>query len=344
MHPNTFLALSKEIRARMPSFKNGPFSYQAACARISDFLQNGLALQSAFQDLERRMLSNMRLKRGHKLITPVVDSFVLRTRSKERGLGGPTLQPHQRHVLADVLAETELLNGFPLFAVEGRDVSATVAGVLTPTAFRAHLMAGRLSKDPTVPNGHGEFTHRIQWHLLMNASPSLLTGRWVDLYRWIGSVCDGRDFRNAHPGTPWLGLWDLLFDRNKWTRNGVNGPFNTTDPLDFRSPENLHKHLRHLRSCPVLSGFIEGRHRKRKNQGMFNAPVVGQKYNAATKNYLARKIHGVDYAQLSRTDREAIDQRKHKVLIPGTFQPQYSDQQRDDALEQTIADAGGTLL
>jgi len=301
--PLTTQEVLDEIEATIPGFVNAqPKPLQMACVRIAEFLENGGILGPDFLALETAMLAEINLRlAGAALANPVAIGGIFAGRVNVRPIvGGAKLPAHLQGVLSTVLANAETANGLS---------QVTFTGFVQPTAFRGEVNSGRAFKDPAVPFGHGEFTHRIQWYLVFRRVLAPRVG-WGAFYRWVGTM--------FNPANTAEGLWDILFDRNKVTRAGANGPFNTTAVSDFRSPENLHKHLRHLLVCPVLRGFIEGRHRKRKTQGLI-PPNSATNINTDTamRDYLSRKIFGVPYSQLPLTDRPTLQtQTPNNVLVP----------------------------
>ncbi|HET9958481.1 MAG TPA: LirA/MavJ family T4SS effector [Polyangiaceae bacterium] len=312
--PLSSLTIQDEIAALVPGFDAQPTNWKMTCVRIAQFLENGAVLAPNLQALETAMIALMNARlAGAAAVNPALVAQVFSNRVNQRPLAAPKLPNHMQNVLSEVLGQLELANGLTLFPVGGRSASVTMTGVVQPTYFRNQISSGRPFKDPTVPLGHGEFTHRIQWYLVFR-TVRVPQGGWGAFYRWVG--------RMFAPGG--LGLWDILFDRNKVGRGGANGPYDTAAVTDFRSPENLHRHLRHLVACPVLRGFIEGRHRKRKNQGLIpvnKAAAPGFNNDRAMRDYLSRKIFGVHYADVPIADRPTLAARTpNKVFTPGPVQ------------------------
>jgi hypothetical protein len=188
-----------------------------------------------------------------------------------------------------------------------------ITGVLQPDDFRAVIADRMPFKDPTVPNGHGEFTHRIQFYCLMGAGLALPAGRsWADFYEWVG-----RRKHAAASDSPTLGLWDALFDRNMVGRDGVNGPYNTTAMEDLRSPENMHERMtRALKGqLPLLSALLKAREAKREASLIRQDP-------GALRDYLARKLYGA--ALTYNTASPASQLRIQDILNRGTWLPGLS--------------------
>jgi Family of unknown function (DUF5636) len=106
-----------------------------------------------------------------------------------------------QHVLTAVLKANEKRLGF--------QSAATYLGYVQPEEFRQRLKQGMQFKDPTVPGGHGEFTHRIQWYLITKELEPP-KGGWVDFYKWIGSVKHTKPVEGDEEDWGELGLWVSL--------------------------------------------------------------------------------------------------------------------------------------
>jgi Family of unknown function (DUF5636) len=121
-------------------------------------------------------------------------------------------------------------------------------------------------KDAGVGWKHGEFTHRIQWYIILEflrKNPNWLNHEPLDLFR----ACALQKWR--HASDPSKGVWDNIFD-------------DLTSKNTFRSPETLHgflkdaadpKHTDHSRVW-FLAQLVLGRAAKRlkENKNVFEVP------------------------------------------------------------------------
>ena len=149
----------------------------------------------------------------------------------------------------------------------------------TPTHFAHVLLAnGAHWKDPGVNLAHGEYTHRIQWWVVINAKIKL-THKPANLFRKLGGPeCFFPNKGNDEPRS--LFFW--LFD----TKDGANALAPTIQAShkerpdqpytdDFRCPENFNRWMVNspLASSkfPILSQFLADRYYKRRNMAFKNA-------------------------------------------------------------------------
>jgi hypothetical protein len=216
------------------------------------------------------------------------------------------------HLLSDTLSANELSNNFSLGNRGERKQAVTYLGFIEPDVFRAQLVAGRQWKDPTVPFGHGEFTHRIQWYMIIQELAPPQQG-WLKFYQWVGKWRHAKQL-NTDPAEKidfWLklGLWDALTDRNKSDRANANGPYNTKDSKDFGSPENLHPYLMSADNKDnwLVHAFITAREKNRAP--MFETDrdgILTKQAVLARGQYLARKLYGSPLEQLDQKMAHAI--------------------------------------
>ena len=189
---------------------------------------------------------------------------------------------HTHHLLAAVLSEMERRRGFTVVNVDSAEHGPLArvplyTGFVQPPQFLEMVRLGSHWKDPTVPGDHGEFTHRIQWYMLLtiNSNESRETGGQdiVNIYKSIGKW-----FIPPSEHTPdndgkgrYLSVWDCLFDRSRAGTGKLASYYETKSELDFRSPENLHLFLMKdetAESYPLLCALVTGRHAKRVLQGL----------------------------------------------------------------------------
>jgi hypothetical protein len=144
-----------------------------------------------------------------------------------------------------------------------------------------------LIKDVGVPADHGEFTHRIQWYLLMRKfegnsfnAPKLLKSMAESVYRWREGTND-----KGHS------IWTALFDRFP------SDPFGAESATDFRRPENLHTYLT-SNAAPyrLVSSFLSKRMEKRTEP-------------KSDFNYIARKLYRKEsFAKLDAAQQQEVRQ------------------------------------
>lgn len=273
-----------EIRERMPEYDKGHPEHGKLAAKVGSFLSNEDAVVEQLQYLNKAMrkLANSR--------------------------GGTSTQFDS--LLTSVLAPVEEGGGFQLItsaSEPSKKRALLLTGFVKPDKFRDVLKTQQPFKDPTVPGGHGEFTHRIQWYCLMTQTNFAPRTNWADFYRWIGTQvhkpCVGE------PKWKQLGLWDALFDRNKVDRPNANSPYNTDTLTDSRSPENLLEYIttRLLGTYPLLAAFLATREEKRTDSKV-NSRVAKEK-EPSLRDYLTKKLFGPDktYETLTTVEQGKVD-------------------------------------
>lgn len=184
---------------------------------------------------------------------------------------------------------------------------ALLTGNVHQEVFRKDLLiAARHWKDPMVPEGHGEFSHRLQWYIvcaeqehkfggetykLQNDGPLLMVATARNIYM-LNKTLTGED--------RWM--WDLLFD--SFYNRGADD-FNGTKT--FRSPEFMMSTYRSMittGTADLLSLFIRYRLDKRVAMNLNRTDDAGTE---AAKEYLKNKlaswgIKEADYAKFAGKD------------------------------------------
>lgn len=281
----------------------------ALANRVGSYLSDQTTVLPQLQVLEAEMNADMTAF-GYVDVAAARAEFKNRINAK--------LNLALQNLLSTVLARHETASGFKMGARNrtwspNQPTSLLITGVLQPDDFRAVIADRMPFKDPTVPGGHGEFTHRIQFYCLIRSALALPAGKtWADFYAWVGQ----RKHR-AGADYPDLGLWDALFDRNKEGSDGLNGPYNTVTLEDFRSPENMHEQMtRDLKvQLPLLSALLKAREAKREASGI-------RTDEAELRHYLARKLYGA--AQTYDTVSLASQGRIRDTLARGSWLPSLS--------------------
>ena len=155
----------EEIEKRIPEFKDAPDKYRDALYQVSEFLREDVAggLDETLGVLETAMHQEIesRYERGKEPL-PNTERLVDKFENPRN-----RLPEFLQHVLTTVLTKHEKELGFAIgHDSRGRESAPTYLGYVEPEEFRQRLQWGMQFKDPTVPGGHGEFTHRIQWYLI----------------------------------------------------------------------------------------------------------------------------------------------------------------------------------
>ena len=280
----------KEIEKRMPkAFKGAHEQYKNAVFQVSEFLKNSAVgkLNLLEEAMQKEITGRHEQKRKPP---PTIEE--MRKPFEQKPPDAHVITPevcHRyrapelfQHVLTAVLKANEKRLGF--------QSAATYLGYVQPEEFRQRLKQGMQFKDPTVPGGHGEFTHRIQWYLITKELEPPEEG-WVDFYKWIGSVKHTKPVEGDEEDWGELGLWDLVVDRNKSGRESDDVPYNTDEDTDFRSPENLHQYIMEKlpATCPLLSSLISRRDFKRMKTGLLGPEEQLAEY--AIENYAAKHMY-----------------------------------------------------
>lgn len=164
----------------------------------------------------------------------------------------------------------------------------TLTGFFHPESFLKLLVGqGIHFKDPGAGNNHGEFTHRIQWWVVVSEyeckGPYATKARPVDRMRhcalltshaWRNAKTGVGVPKNTSQGPPQVkgaspaelkfvekGMWDFCFDCVQAFDETNPGPVDTT----YRSPEAFLKALTGplASDLPALSNFLKVRNHKR---------------------------------------------------------------------------------
>ncbi|CAB3791582.1 hypothetical protein LMG28688_03332 [Paraburkholderia caffeinitolerans] len=128
------------------------------------------------------------------------------------------------------------------------------AGFVFGNVFKESLALKQHWKDVGAGEKHGEYTHRLQWYILIRAGAikTVPVNQEATIFASIAPWQKGRT----------CNLWTFLLDLLVTDTSIGN------DALDFRSPENLNMWLVGDSSpefCPVLRAFLRARMAKRKS-------------------------------------------------------------------------------
>lgn len=325
--PVTIEDAIQEIRLRMPSVANAGI-YHGICGKAGNFLSDTKRVTECLIRLEAAMRREAEMRLTSGLNVNEVVNLVGKPRDP-----GVKLPSYLQNLLSTVLVRTELQNGFALgekqrsWASANQPAGLTLTGFVPPDQFRQVLVSRRPFKDPTVPGGHGEYSHRIQWYCLMQTDILEGTGlSWSDFYSWVGTIKHERSEQDDKPKWSDLGLWDALFDRDAYDQTRRNGPYDTDKmPLDFRSPNNLQEALARpgevSEQCALLTAFLTARALKRNTSNV----TISEK---AVAQYVTKKLFGVgvSYDSLSSSDKRKVQVvLDGKEYAPGSIMQQASD-------------------
>lgn len=127
-------------------------------------------------------------------------------------------------------------------------------GVLTSADFLHYIRLGYVLKDYGAGVKHGEFTHRLQWHVIMRANTAGFADANPKSQGWNKTPLDlyttlGKSETNAEAP----GLWGHLLDRPG---------YGTT----YHYPDTLHKEILKDTNAQVLVHNLSRRERKRREE------------------------------------------------------------------------------
>jgi hypothetical protein len=128
------------------------------------------------------------------------------------------------------------------------DYEANFAGLLTAAGFEWSLRNGVMPKDPGAGLKHGDFSHRLQWNVVMRG----ITADFKVARRepWNHSPLQLFTSLGAPPATD-VNLWYRLFDNNS---NGLN----------FHNPDNVQSACAKDQALQILHSSLTSRATKRK--------------------------------------------------------------------------------
>ena len=305
--------------------------YLDDCAAIGAFLSGKQAVEPFLKELEERLARRLFQRlgynataRGKELQTGRREYYEKQARGQfgdwqKRLVARNAGKPVERDaayskLLTEELGVIETQAGFKLYQDDTGHQKAEMIMPLKAEKFRAQLRDARPFKDPTIGPDHGEYTHRVQWALIVIAG--ILQNPVVKVYQSIGEV--------SWTVTANFGLWDALVDRQPVGAPGLPQPFPfyKSDEHDFRTPEALLTWLcqpQQQASYPLIAGFLRARKEKRKhvvdNDGRAN-PLVA--------NYMARKLFGVPYDRLDKEQRDYVDDFEQRGQQVGVLKPHAS--------------------
>ncbi|MBB5497706.1 LirA/MavJ family T4SS effector [Paraburkholderia sp. MM5384-R2] len=189
------------------------------------------------------------------------------------------------------------------FVVVG-DRLPNYAGFVFGNVFKESLALKQHWKDVGAGPEHGEYTHRLQWYIMISAG----------VIQTVPAYQEATIFASI---APWqkgkTNLWTFLFDQL------AKDPSIGGDKLDFRSPENLNMWLvgdALPDFCPVLRAFLRARMAKRQST-----------YDM--EKYLAKKLgkSKEDVAQIMEYMRDETMAKRNpsaRIAYPKSAKPELA--------------------
>lgn len=265
---------------------------------IGVFLGNGEdeRMNAALTALNKRILVEMQKQRDFERIMEYLEARLAFYRRLNKGADRDasvdprrlesyrdlkeSKPPSARGLFGAALREIERDGGF-----EHPDKEPLYVGFVPGSEFLDYLKQGYAFKDLGAGLDHGEFTHRLQWCLLIVGGIVDPVTDTAKLYREVGELGYGAEFRDNRRA-----LWDVLFDRE--TGTGALAFTRVAGPDDFRRPENLTAALRRKRNqLEPLALIIESLVEKRT---YLLGPEADDRHLA---DYVARKLAASRYVE-----------------------------------------------
>lgn len=182
---------------------------------------------------------------------------------------------------------------------------------IEPVDFRALVADGLLIKDAAIGNeGHGEFTHPIQWLLIawQQRDTNFLGQDAVNVFKRMGEeesvfirdpVFEGYPVRGRREEQS---IWDRVVDR-----------FSSLNKEDFRCPANLNRFIMTTDNpdMTLLKELLHKRTQKRqearKADKEFNATLKNKYQNPSTFFHASKKVKSIhlpnDHEEVQSIDR-----------------------------------------
>jgi hypothetical protein len=208
--------------------------------------------------------------------------------------------------LSSVLSHYEKKCGFP------PDVLLPM-GILKTPDFYFYIRRGYVLKDYGAGVKHGEFTHRLQWHIIMSVITADFTRHFnsaagwshtpLELYVKLGEL---------------TGIWDVLFD---------NQGFGTTEHELGRYPDKFHSWLlENGDRLGKLHGFLSRRETKRREEFVKNLLKYLAEQNIAVPNhYLSGQAKDPMLSHLNFRDFDAWVQKQLTIKFANKGEDRYKE-------------------
>jgi len=304
------LDVTTDLQNNFPAIYTDPAHapFRSSYARIGAFLTEVGSIKAQLAVLEQRVENRLLTRLGYDSgiwsymrgvgrainISKATTQFGgMVTRLGQTNSGQPVKKnPAFSKLLTDELSKIEKDAGFNMAEDEDGHPKALMIMPLGADQFRALIENKRTFKDPTIGADHGEYTHRVQWALIILAN---IVPQTAQVYEMIGKV--------VWPVSKNFGLWDALVDRQPMGAPGLPQPFPfyKRDNFDFRTPEALLTWLclpEQQTAYPLVAGFLKNRKMKRA----FVTANDSAK-NPLLLNYIARKIYGKLFDELKEDEQ-----------------------------------------
>ena len=220
----------------LDSHKNNPDDTRASDPKLEDFAKIGSLMtdEAACKKHLKTLNDELLLHAGQRgLLSKLVkkNSQTLKDLPNNVNFKNPIVVNIDR-VVNSFFEAFEGQYGFNnnlLTASDMPSFAPTLTEFVDPPSFREYLFKyGYHWKDPGVGWGHGEYTHRIHWYMVIKQNEE--NGAWlkhtpIQLFR----ACADQIWLHGKNKNAQTGIWDDLFDNF-----GVG---------DFRKAENLHDFL-----------------------------------------------------------------------------------------------------
>lgn len=137
------------------------------------------------------------------------------------------------------------------------DTHSNYAGLLDSASFEWGLTMGLMPKDPGAGAAHGDFSHRLQWHVIMRV---ITDGFKVPIRSdWYHSPL--KLFTNLGRGNALAArLWFFLFDNNTQKTNNLNEYVS----MKYSNPDNVNSLVTSSRELGMLARALKSRWEKRR--------------------------------------------------------------------------------
>lgn len=310
-----------ELAGEFPSLKNDP-EFLTQCAIVGALLRYGgksQPLLNAVKALDDRMfaLIDSRLKPEAKQNLTEIKRRELTTQTAKGGAFAPkgteeraqisgtlkgmttTGEDPFSKVLVSVLEAYERDLGYPANQDHNFHPRHYYVGLVGRESFLDKIATGQHWKDVGASPLHGEYTHRLQWFVVAEAS-TIPRNKVGEVFRKVGQF---REQSQLADGFGQRDLWPRLCDRPSMLLN-KGQPGGSESLSDFRSPEHFNEFLiSRSNGNALVREFLLARFNKRKGSG------GGDNFPSepSMKEYTARKLHKTAYDQLGMVEKQQVD-------------------------------------
>lgn len=321
--PATAQTIRTELENNIPTLakKSGggvlSHDYVADFVRIGEFLASKDQVRQRLRNLEEDITNQLFGGKEAKLNKPNAGLAVIQAQADAKAhfdgwqarLTAPQKNVAKKssefsHLLTGALGAIERRAGFVVHEGERghQPYKVMLMFPIDSKGFMANMRAGRHWKDTVNPD-HGEYTHRLQWCLLIKAA---VVKNPLKVFQHLGGLASWPDGsgRTFH-------VWDAFFDRVPPGTNGFGPqwPFYAEHAEDFRSPERLLAWLcldEQQKAYPLVAGFLKARREKRLHQ------MQGAGFG--NENYAALKVFKKPFDEL-----DPAQQKRLMEIVVGSY-------------------------